>query len=552
MSEPALAARWAVRLACVLGCIVGALALGSRPAAAASTKTVTVTIGASCVSTGQLCLPRSAAGSYNSLSSLKVTYTAASTHCSNVAVGLFVDGHKVASTGFVPANGMTSATVPWPTDGHRHALSVQGEGQKGGCNGGMLGDWAGTLTITYTPAPACSARKGGRRTRTVVAVAAADCPLTVTAVPRQKSKSGLSRDDSSGAAFIADTGASNKCLSGCTDVLVTVTDPSKHNKPVKGADVSASVTPIFDKSLQYPSGQQSGGFLCKAADPTSCGSGRLLTGLKTDAKGHVSLLYWAPGVLTKLGTTLTVKATNPCGSCSSGRKAGETNPTITVSPNLIYQHSGTLSLEEVKGLAEWASSGGFFALAKGQAIELLLEAAIKHEIEEEKLAESVANGVSGILKVAEFGHALWEQQGFEALFVNGFNLSTTGLGCAPDNATVSANACADFTLAFANGGAPPLHLFAKGLVWQLAQRLAYIEANPGSGPPLAAMTIHLSVDEVSYCEQGAECTPGYHGRRGIHPFLHLYFTAGDPLNVSFVGSIVVRYNARAWMDAQTF
>ncbi len=105
-------------------------------------------------------------GEYNSLSALTVVYTAASTHCSNVAVLLFVDGKKAAETGFVPANGSTSATVAWPTNGEPHTLGVEGVGEKGGCNGGVLGDWAGTLTITYTPAPSeCSGLRIGASIR---------------------------------------------------------------------------------------------------------------------------------------------------------------------------------------------------------------------------------------------------------------------------------------------------------------------------------------------------------------------------------------------------
>jgi len=45
-----------------------------------------------------------------------------------------------------------STTVPWPNDGNAHELSVQGEGETGGCNFSGLGDWAGELTITYAPA----------------------------------------------------------------------------------------------------------------------------------------------------------------------------------------------------------------------------------------------------------------------------------------------------------------------------------------------------------------------------------------------------------------
>jgi hypothetical protein len=139
----------------------------SAHASTTGSKTVVVNVGQGCTGTSQLCGSVSLVGEYNSLSALTVVYTAAPTHCSNVAVLLFVDGKKVAMTGFVPANGSTSATVAWPTNGEPHSLGIEGEGEKGGCNGGALGDWAGTLSITYTPAPSeCSGLRIGASIRT--------------------------------------------------------------------------------------------------------------------------------------------------------------------------------------------------------------------------------------------------------------------------------------------------------------------------------------------------------------------------------------------------
>lgn len=148
----------------VIALAVGAAAFSlSASTAIAATTTVTVAVGAECESTGQLCLPLSPAGSYDSQSPLSIVYTAAATHCSNVAVRYFVDGKEKAGTEFVGAAQSTSATtVPWPNDGQAHELSVQGEGETGGCNFGGLGNWAGELTITYTPAPEhCQAPAAG-------------------------------------------------------------------------------------------------------------------------------------------------------------------------------------------------------------------------------------------------------------------------------------------------------------------------------------------------------------------------------------------------------
>jgi len=138
--------------------LVGAAAVfasGSAWATAApKPTTVTVGVGQTCSGKGgQLCGFVSPVGEYNSQSALTVIYTAAATHCSNVAVQLFVDGKHAATTGFVPASGSASATVPWPNDGEPHTLGIEGEGELGGCNVAGLGNWGGTLTISYTPAP---------------------------------------------------------------------------------------------------------------------------------------------------------------------------------------------------------------------------------------------------------------------------------------------------------------------------------------------------------------------------------------------------------------
>ena len=120
--------------------LVAALVLGLSPSlAGAAQTTTTVSVGSSCTGPGQLCKPLAAAGSYVARSPLSITYTAAGSHCSNVAVHFFVDGKEEASTGFAPPSGSVSATVPWPNDGLSHDLGVEGEGQTGGCNAGSLG-----------------------------------------------------------------------------------------------------------------------------------------------------------------------------------------------------------------------------------------------------------------------------------------------------------------------------------------------------------------------------------------------------------------------------
>jgi hypothetical protein len=377
------------------------------------------------------------------------------------------------------------------------------------------------------------------------AATAGSCDLKVTVKPLQHSRSGLSRDPVSDASFIDDS--SEKCQSGCTDLQVTVKDPVTR-KPVKNATVSASVTQITGGIPAYPSGHPSPGFLCNAAHPTRCGSGNFISGLKTNKKGQLKLLYWAPGLIDDESTILTVKASESCNTsaCSAGHKSGEADKTLSVSRNLIYRHEMPLSLEQAKDLAEWTESGGLKHLARTVGFKKLVTTSVEHLIEEEKAAEHAAEGVEGVLEIAEFGTELWEQQGFMALFMDGLKLSGTGLGDAPDDRTVSAIPGQEFQKPFAAKG-NVLGLGTTGILWKLGLTYARLQDEH----ELKDQTINLYVYEVSYCEQGSECGPGYHDRKGIRPYLYLELTSEHSnIEHSFADAIVVPYNARAWMETQ--
>jgi hypothetical protein len=63
--------------------------------------------------------------------------------------------------------------------------------------------------------------------------------------------------------------------------------------------------------------------------------------------------------------------------------------------------------------------------------------------------------------------------------------------------------------------------------------------------------VHLTAFEVSYCQQGKECGPGYHDRKGITPYLDLELTSSTHDDVVFpFTQAVTPYNARAWMTTQ--
>jgi hypothetical protein len=127
---------------------------GATAAGKAGTKTQSFGVaGGPCYTGGQICPTTPIAlTSLASYSSVTAVFTLEAIHCSDVAVVLFVDGHEVGTTPFAPPGVSTeTVTVPWPKDGETHSLSYEGKGEEGGCNGGNLVTWSGSLAVTYTP-----------------------------------------------------------------------------------------------------------------------------------------------------------------------------------------------------------------------------------------------------------------------------------------------------------------------------------------------------------------------------------------------------------------
>ncbi len=168
---------------------------GALAASSGGASTATFGVGGSCTG-GEICpTTPSDLGSITAGSDLTVVYTAPSAHCSDVAVKLFEDGHPVGETPFVsPAQTSASVLVPWTNDGVAHELAFEGVGRVGGCNGGNLVSWGGTLTVTYERVIACPTGKAADPSHPVagqpVAIAAfkPPCPEVpaVVSTPQQK------------------------------------------------------------------------------------------------------------------------------------------------------------------------------------------------------------------------------------------------------------------------------------------------------------------------------------------------------------------------------
>ncbi len=399
--------------------------------------------------------------------------------------------------------------------------------------------------------------------RIAAAPSAAGCPLRVAIKRLDGDKSGLS-DVLDSPEFMNDSG---KCESGCSDLKITVTDPANGNRPVPNAKITASVSAIPDGDLPkpnhgnlpgFPSGADPGsGYLCAetssfATTSPGCGTGRLIKGLTTDSQGNADLRYWAPGIVTADSPKVKVIARETCTAtqCSAKQKVGHQSIVVKISPNVIYKADGKLTLKEADELAEWTSRFGigvkFFA---SQGFEKGAEALVEHLVEDEEQAEKISSTVSGVLSVAEFAHAVWEQQLALAEFLEPLGLSGTGLGRPPDDPTVSAVPGSPFLSAVDADGTPPFHVGHKGLMWSLGETLLFRkEAKDGT---FGAQFTHVDVYEVSFCERNGKCGPGYHGETGIKPFLYFDFSSkrNDFAHV-YQAEFVVPYNAAAWFLTQ--
>jgi hypothetical protein len=88
---------------------------------------------------------------------LRAEFQASTLHCSTIVAHLLVDGlEKFTSGALVPGAGtgvQDFGVVPAGV----HTVGVQAEGLPGGCNGGALVSWSGTLSLTISGATAADA-----------------------------------------------------------------------------------------------------------------------------------------------------------------------------------------------------------------------------------------------------------------------------------------------------------------------------------------------------------------------------------------------------------
>ena len=386
-----------------------------------------------------------------------------------------------------------------------------------------------------------------------VAVAGSSC-LDVSVKEIGHSRSGLgidrhfAREDASRAFFL--TPFSRVCSSGCTNVLVTVTDPLTH-QPVEGATVDASVNAIH--------GATGESFLCDQVAGRDCGTHLLNS--TTDPAGQVHLLYWSPGLIADATPHINVVARD-------GNHEGQGELTFTTKPYLIYENAkGTLSRKETLELAYWPAGkslvgklgkliGGLSGLEKG--LSFSLNVLIGAEVAAER-AVQVLEGVEavtpivGALELAHLGSELWERQGFIATFLDALDLNAIGIDENPIERAVSAAPSAGFENQLANfGTAAPFHAGAGGLLWEYATHLDFLFEHHDVA--FGAQFLHVKVYEVSYCQLGEICGPGYRTwvGAGIRPELYIEVSAERNRRAQSFSAhaFTISYDPNAWVEAQ--
>ncbi len=386
------------------------------------------------------------------------------------------------------------------------------------------------------------------------AAAAGSTCLDVSVKEIGQSRSGLAiqphfaREDASRAFFL--TPFSRVCSSGCTNVLVTVTDPLTH-QPVEGATVDASVNAVR--------GATGESFLCDQAGTRDCGTHLLNSA--TDPAGQVHLLYWSPGLIADAGPHINVVARD-------GTHEGQGELTFTTKPYLIYENAnGTLSRQETLELAYWSAGkslvGKLGKLINGlsgleKSLSFSLNVLIGAEVAAER-AVQILEGVEavtpivGALELAHLGSELWERQGFIATFLDALDLNAIGIDDNPIERAVSAAPSAGFETQLANyGTAAPFHAGAGGLLWEYAKHLDFLFENHDVA--FGAQFLHVKIYEVSYCQLGEICGPGYRTwvGSGIRPELYIEVSAGRNRRAQSFSphAFTISYDPNAWAEAQ--
>jgi hypothetical protein len=456
--------------------------------------------------------------------------------------------------------------------------------------GGASASVADSSNSAQTPSPAPIAAEG---------VLSGDCPLYmritegdtgkqspfdmksgVSFLPGEVNQIGFKKpaDFQNGATF------KGQCVSGCTDLLVTVSLQGQLNNAgqvaglgagLAGAEVTAKVVGLSspDEIVNTHAGD---GDLCTAPSfGSESAAGGLVCGqavkAETDSSGQVRLRYWGPA--SWQGSTpdgnpapppeahIQIRAVaHDCTSSScQTQSSGPVYATINIQPHVIYQHTAVLTDVELGALIQWYDSGRISSGVQALAKELS-----KLKVFNKLKAIDYLSRGSKDLKQAD----LVSDVVILGLFENKFGLVDTGLTnydfsqMESDALSLIKNPAASFLATKLSE-----HLFGSSDLFEdqlLATLKKYAGRGPGglSGNPSERHIIHLltlKVYESSFCSV-LDCPPGslptaFVEGNGVHYNLFFAFSSTDkvaPGTDLFFDDFTVdtNYEAPTWVPAQ--
>jgi hypothetical protein len=385
----------------------------------------------------------------------------------------------------------------------------------------------GTVT-TAAPAVA-SATAAGAAT-----AASAACPLNIQIEALDTPvQSGLHFDRANrepaffapftpGASSSDGLGFDRQCLSGCTNVRLTVT--RSNGSAVNDATVDVKFDGIAPSNAvpAYPAGQSHDAAVCVVVEAAQndCGS---TTTAQTDGDGHVFLRVWPPGVDRRAGLLMRVSA--EAHNCSSvcTLAFGNEKKLLHLDSHILLKARFTLSTDMRDALVQWADR------KRIQTDLPLFTTAL----------DKVMPGVGSLISNSEDLDDLL----VVSLFVHDYGIDPTGI---MDTTT------RDYAQGLVGQG------FEHELIDALRKYAQYLRTTPDIQGHGIAQVTRITMYEVSYCRLYVACDrPAVGPSPG--PFLVFRIDGardnGDlslGLHANFVGgsATAVSYPAVQWFPAQ--
>jgi hypothetical protein len=352
-----------------------------------------------------------------------------------------------------------------------------------------------------------------------------------------------------GSVFAGPLEVGQRCMSGCANLLVTVTDPQTGD-PVPDATVAATVGHLgAAKSISGGlAGEQ---FLCLQSDhPGANWCGTSLSSLSTNVKGQLYLIYWAPGETATSTTTISVTAHKCSSTCTAGQQEGSAQTGVTITPYTIYEHDdGTISGAEIQSLITAVGEGKLYNKNHEAASEEGFELAIHWLAQQDKAAKKLVSAVLGPLGysliklvevaqlLAEAHSGLKEEELLVGALLEAMDMPGVGLFDEPFERDIPAEPNSYLRQAIIHGlGLADGIGGDSGVLWDLG--MALIEQYSTISKSLVVQPEHVdvTVDEISSCNSARpDCGPGYPSQSGIRPRLCLIlnFSNHAPGNGTF-------------------